>query len=66
MNGLRAPLREIIMIKSSRVLASVVVLGLFCFVIAMATGRANVSAPQGNSDVKTQWEETRGGSTTKP
>lgn len=54
------------MIKSSRVLASVVVLGLFCFVIAMATGRANVSAPQGNSDVKTQWEETRGGSTTKP
>lgn len=60
--------------NNSRLLAGTVVLGLFAFVGVMVVGAFGPSAnasntTQGTSEVrveKSQWEETRGGSTTKP
>lgn len=61
--------------KSPRLLAGIVVLGLFAFVGTLTAGaftsnRSNVNAPEGATAVRSaldnQWDETRKGSVTKP
>ena len=57
--------------NSPRLLAGIVVLGLFSFVGVMVIGafgaKASTNTAEVRSDAKVSlWEETRGGSVTKP
>ena len=61
--------------SSSRLVAGVVVLGLFAFIgtitlSSFAPSSVSASAPQGSTEIRTdtkaQWEPTREGSITKP